>query len=176
MTGDLFEVDKRLGLKPVVDFNTYLGAAFADGACACSRCLENNGDQSGYVYHHTFDFQGQVAHRRFASTAGSYSVEGAVGVGGAVGASSVVDDFFLPVFFGVRLQAFGQLVDFVFGWLVLAEHHGIGARQQLVRKIAGVNPAKVPRKQRGELADAATNVGGSVALSSLNFSRSTATT
>ena len=70
-TGDLFEVDKRLGLKPVVDFNTYLGAAFADGACACSRCLENNGDQSGYAYHHTFDFQGQVAHRRFATTTAS---------------------------------------------------------------------------------------------------------
>lgn len=71
MTGDLFEVDKRLGLKPVVDFNTYLGAAFADGACACSRCLENNGDESGYVYRHTFDFQGQVTNRRFATTAAS---------------------------------------------------------------------------------------------------------
>lgn len=71
MTGDLFEVDKRLGLKPVVDFNTYLGAAFADGACACSRCLENNGDESGYAYRHTFDFQGQVTNRRFATTAAS---------------------------------------------------------------------------------------------------------
>ncbi|MBV6286922.1 hypothetical protein [Pseudomonas aegrilactucae] len=71
MTGDLFEVDKRLGLKPVVDFNTYLGAAFADGACACSRCLENQGDESGYAYAHTFDFQGQLTHRRFATTAAS---------------------------------------------------------------------------------------------------------
>lgn len=70
-TGDLFEVDKRLGLKPVVDFNTYLGAAFADGACACSRCLESSNDESGYVHRHTFDFQGQMAHRRFATTAAS---------------------------------------------------------------------------------------------------------
>ncbi|KTC22561.1 hypothetical protein AO392_19160 [Pseudomonas putida] len=71
MTGDLFEVDKRLGLKPVVDFNTYLRAAFADGACACSRCLENKGDESGYAFAHTFDFQGQVTHRRFATTTAS---------------------------------------------------------------------------------------------------------
>lgn len=71
MTGDLFEVDKRLGLKPVVDFNTYLRAAFADGACACSCCLENKGDESGYAFAHTFDFQGQVTHRRFATTTAS---------------------------------------------------------------------------------------------------------
>lgn len=71
MTGDLFEVDKRLGLKPVVDFNTYLRAAFADGACACSRCLESKGDETGYAFAHTFDFNGQVTHRRFATTAAS---------------------------------------------------------------------------------------------------------
>jgi len=29
LIADLFEVDKRLSLKPVVDFNTYLRNAFA---------------------------------------------------------------------------------------------------------------------------------------------------
>ena len=38
MTGDLFEVDKRLSLKPVVDFNAYLRSAFGDGPCSCIRC------------------------------------------------------------------------------------------------------------------------------------------
>ncbi|ROL70162.1 hypothetical protein BK634_20880 [Pseudomonas chlororaphis] len=71
LTGDLFEVDKRLGLKPVVDFNTYLLKAFGDGPCRCSRCVAGQGDQSGYEYAHTFDFAGQVANRRFASTSGS---------------------------------------------------------------------------------------------------------
>ena len=37
MTGDLFEVDKRLSLKPVVDFNTYLRNAFGDGPCKIGR-------------------------------------------------------------------------------------------------------------------------------------------
>jgi len=50
MTGDLFEVDKRLGLKPVV---------------------ASEGDETGYEYQHTFNLDGQVVHRRFASTAGS---------------------------------------------------------------------------------------------------------
>lgn len=72
MTGDLFAVDdKRLGLKPVVDFNSYLRVAFGDGQCTCIRCVEKQGDESGYEYQHTFDLEGQVVHRRFASTAGS---------------------------------------------------------------------------------------------------------
>ncbi|MBT2372620.1 hypothetical protein [Pseudomonas fluorescens] len=71
MTGDLFEVDKRLSLKPVVDFNSYLIAAFAAGPCACVRCVASSGDETGYDFQHTFDFQGQTANRRFASTAGS---------------------------------------------------------------------------------------------------------
>jgi hypothetical protein len=71
MTGDLFEVDKRLSLKPVVDFNSYLGAAFAAGPCTCVRCVANDGSESGYEFQHTFDFQGQKTNRRFATTAGS---------------------------------------------------------------------------------------------------------
>lgn len=71
MTGDLFEVDKRLSLKPVVDFNSYLQAAFGDGPCTCTRCVASAGDEKGYEYQHSFDFQGQVTHRRFALTAGS---------------------------------------------------------------------------------------------------------
>ncbi|MFC6338833.1 hypothetical protein GIR22_03880 [Pseudomonas sp. CCM 7891] len=71
MTGDLFEVDKRLSLKPVVDFNRYLEAAFGAGPCTCVRCVAGNGDETGYEFQHTFDFQGQTANRRFASTAGS---------------------------------------------------------------------------------------------------------
>ncbi|MBV4455180.1 MULTISPECIES: hypothetical protein [Pseudomonas] len=71
MTGDLFEVDKRLSLKPVVDFNAYLRSAFGDGPCTCIRCIASNGDESGYAYQHNFTFDGKPAHRRFASTAGS---------------------------------------------------------------------------------------------------------
>lgn len=71
MTGDLFEVDKRLSLKPVVDFNNYLSAAFAAGPCSCIRCVASGGDETGYEFQHTFDFLGQTTNRRFASTAGS---------------------------------------------------------------------------------------------------------
>jgi hypothetical protein len=71
MTGDLFEVDKRLSLKPVVDFNTYLRSAFGDGPCTCIRCTASGGDESGYAFQHTFSFDGKPTHRRFASTAGS---------------------------------------------------------------------------------------------------------
>lgn len=71
MTGDLFEVDKRLSLKPVVDLNAYLRSAFGDGPCACIRCTAGGGDESGYGFQHTFNFDGKPAHRRFASTAGS---------------------------------------------------------------------------------------------------------
>ncbi|KAF1031169.1 MAG: hypothetical protein GAK37_00932 [Pseudomonas sp.] len=71
MTGDLFEVDKRLSLKPVVDFNQYLRDAFGDGACTCVRCAASGGDESGYEYRHTFEFDGKKTHRRFANTAGS---------------------------------------------------------------------------------------------------------
>lgn len=71
MTGDLFEVDKRLSLKPVVDFNTYLRSAFGDGPCTCIRCTASGGGESGYAFQHTFSFDGKPTHRRFASTAGS---------------------------------------------------------------------------------------------------------
>lgn len=71
MTGDLFEVDKRLSLKPVVDFNSYLRSAFGDGPCTCIRCSASGGDESGYAFQHTFSFDGKPTQRRFASTAGS---------------------------------------------------------------------------------------------------------
>ncbi|MPR01804.1 hypothetical protein F0169_06740 [Pseudomonas sp. MAFF 212408] len=71
MTGDLFEVDKRLSLKPVVDFNTYLRSAFGDGACTCVRCTASHADETGYAFQHTFHFDAKPVHRRFATTAGS---------------------------------------------------------------------------------------------------------
>lgn len=71
MTGDLFEVDKRLSLRPVVDFNTYLRSAFGDGPCTCIRCTTGNGDESGYAFQHSFTFDGKPTQRRFATTAGS---------------------------------------------------------------------------------------------------------
>ncbi|WP_248751512.1 hypothetical protein [Pseudomonas sp. MWU15-20650] len=71
MTGDLFEVDKRLSLKPVVDFNAYLRSAFVDGPCTCVRCAAGNGDETGYAFQHTFNFEAKPVQRRFASTAGS---------------------------------------------------------------------------------------------------------
>jgi hypothetical protein len=71
LIADLFEVDKRLTLKPVVDFNSYLRTAFADGPCRCHRCVEGNGDESSYSHQHSFEFDGRQAHRRFANTAGS---------------------------------------------------------------------------------------------------------
>ena len=71
MTGDLFEVDKRQSLKPVVDFNSYLRTAFGDGPCTCIRCTASQGDESGYAFQHTFTFDGKPTHRRFATTSGS---------------------------------------------------------------------------------------------------------
>ncbi|HEK1768482.1 TPA: hypothetical protein SMR47_002424 [Pseudomonas putida] len=71
LIADLFEVDKRLTLKPVVDFNTYLRNAFGDGVCRCHRCVELNGDETSYSHRHTFEFDGRPMHRRFANTAGS---------------------------------------------------------------------------------------------------------
>lgn len=71
MTGDLFEVDKRLSLKPVVDFNSYLRSAFGDGPCTCIRCTASGGDETSYAFQHTFSFDGKPTQRRFASTAGS---------------------------------------------------------------------------------------------------------
>lgn len=71
LIADLFEVDKRLTLKPVVDFNAYLRNAFGDGACRCHRCVEGNGDENGYEHRHSFELEGRTLHRRFASTSGS---------------------------------------------------------------------------------------------------------
>jgi len=71
MTGDLFEVDKRLSLKPVVDFNTYLNEAFGAGKCTCVRCVTGEWDETSYECQHTFAIEGQALNRRFALTAGS---------------------------------------------------------------------------------------------------------
>ncbi|MGE8405849.1 MAG: hypothetical protein ACN6QH_02255 [Pseudomonas sp.] len=68
LTGDLFEVDKRLNLKPVVDFNSYLSNAFGDGRCTCARCKESANDESAYAFAHSFEFNGIPVHRRFATT------------------------------------------------------------------------------------------------------------
>nr|WP_225935620.1 MULTISPECIES: hypothetical protein [Pseudomonas] len=70
LIADLFEVDKRLSLKPVVDFNTYLRNAFAEGPCQCHRCRDG-GDQSSYSHAHNFTLEGRPLNRRFANTAGS---------------------------------------------------------------------------------------------------------
>ncbi|CAH0647428.1 hypothetical protein N7592_12255 [Pseudomonas juntendi] len=70
LIADLFDVDKRLSLKPVVDFNSYLRNAFGEGPCRCHRCVEG-ADPSTYSHAHTFTFDGRPWHRRFASTAGS---------------------------------------------------------------------------------------------------------
>ncbi|QXI40249.1 hypothetical protein [Pseudomonas xantholysinigenes] len=71
LIADLFEVDKRLTLKPVVDFNTYLRNVFGDGPCRCHRCLEGNADESGYNHRHSFALDGRTLHRRFANSAAS---------------------------------------------------------------------------------------------------------
>ncbi|EJN37105.1 hypothetical protein PMI38_03424 [Pseudomonas sp. GM84] len=70
LIADLFEVDKRLTLKPVVDFNSYLRNAFGEGPCRCHRCAEG-ADESTYSHAHNFAFEGRTWNRRFASTAGS---------------------------------------------------------------------------------------------------------
>ncbi|WP_449431977.1 hypothetical protein [Pseudomonas putida] len=70
MIADLFEVDKRLTLKPVVDFNNYLRNAFGEGPCQCHRCLEG-GDPGSYIHAHNFTLEGRQLNRRFANTAGS---------------------------------------------------------------------------------------------------------
>ncbi|MCX2890599.1 hypothetical protein DMX11_11845 [Pseudomonas sp. LB-090624] len=70
LIADLFDVDKRLSLKPVVDFNSYLRNAFGEGPCRCHRCAEG-AEQSSYSHAHNFTFEGREWHRRFASTAGS---------------------------------------------------------------------------------------------------------
>ncbi|HHJ1297484.1 hypothetical protein HU761_12265 [Pseudomonas sp. SWRI59] len=70
LIADLFEVDKRLSLKPVVDFNNYLRNAFAEGPCQCHRCRDG-GDQNSYSHQHNFTLEGRALNRRFATTAGS---------------------------------------------------------------------------------------------------------
>ncbi|HEN8802489.1 hypothetical protein [Pseudomonas sp. CM27] len=70
LIADLFDVDKRLSLRPVVDFNSYLRNAFGEGPCRCHRCTEG-ADESTYSHAHNFTFDGGQWHRRFASTAGS---------------------------------------------------------------------------------------------------------
>ncbi|SDS99205.1 hypothetical protein SAMN05216598_3530 [Pseudomonas asplenii] len=64
---DLFQVDKRLSLKPVMDFNAFLLQAFADGPCKCLRCVESSGVETGYAFQHTFEL-GKVVNRQFART------------------------------------------------------------------------------------------------------------
>lgn len=70
-TGDLFEVDKRLALKPVRDFNKLIGDAFVAGPCSCIRCQSSEGNETDYDYQHTFEIDGQKVNRRFAITSGS---------------------------------------------------------------------------------------------------------
>ncbi|PNQ88768.1 hypothetical protein CCU68_30660, partial [Pseudomonas gingeri NCPPB 3146 = LMG 5327] len=60
---DLFQVDKRLSLKPVTDFNAFLLQAFADGPCQCMRCVDAAGSESGYAFQHTFEL-GKVVNRQ----------------------------------------------------------------------------------------------------------------
>lgn len=71
MTGDLFDVDKRLSLKPVRDFNKLVGDAFVARPCTCIRCKSTEGDETGYGHQHTFEIDGQQLNRRFAITSGS---------------------------------------------------------------------------------------------------------
>ncbi|MBK5012046.1 hypothetical protein IAE33_003906 [Pseudomonas sp. S60] len=70
LIADLFDVDKRLSLKPVVDFNSYLRNAFGEGPCRCHRCTEGQ-DQASYSLAHNFTFDNRQWHRRFASTCAS---------------------------------------------------------------------------------------------------------
>ena len=65
------EVDLRLTLKPVMEFNAFLGRAFGNGPCTCIRCKVSGGDETGYEHQHTFNFEGFQANRRFASTSSS---------------------------------------------------------------------------------------------------------
>lgn len=71
MTDDIFGVDKRLTLKPVVEFNTLLRKAFGNGPCTCIRCKVSGGEESGYEHQHTFKFEGYQTNRRFTCSSGS---------------------------------------------------------------------------------------------------------
>ena len=71
VSGDLFAVDKRLSLKPIVDFNKYVASAFGDGACTCIRCKDNEGITDAYERQHTFEIGGKTVNRRFAMTSGT---------------------------------------------------------------------------------------------------------
>lgn len=70
-TADILEVDPRLSLKPIVDFNEFLFEAFGNGPCTCIRCKVSGGDETGYEHQHTFNFEGLQANRRFAFTSAS---------------------------------------------------------------------------------------------------------
>jgi len=71
VSGDLFAVDKRLSLKPIVDFNKYVASAFGDGACTCLRCKDNEGITDSYERQHTFEIGGKTVNRRSAMTSGT---------------------------------------------------------------------------------------------------------
>ncbi|ELQ14737.1 hypothetical protein A988_01516 [Pseudomonas syringae BRIP39023] len=71
ITGDLFETDKRLALKPVRDFNMLVCDAFVEGPCTCIRSKSVSGNETGYDHQHTFEIDGQQFNRRFAITSGS---------------------------------------------------------------------------------------------------------
>lgn len=68
---DMFEQDKRLRLKPVLDFNRMLNRAFGEGPCACLRCKQSHGNETGYEHQHSFDIDGNTVNRRFAQTTDS---------------------------------------------------------------------------------------------------------
>lgn len=65
---DLFEADKRLSLKSVIEFNLLLRKAFGIGPCRCKRCEDGGRVESNYEHQHTFNLDGIAVNRRFAGT------------------------------------------------------------------------------------------------------------
>lgn len=47
-----------------------LRAYFGSGPCTCLRCRDSDGDQKGYQFKHTFEFEGAKIHRLFTSSSG----------------------------------------------------------------------------------------------------------
>ena len=68
---DLFEADKRLSSKSVVEFNLLLRKAFGIGPCRCKRCEDGGSVELNYEHQHTFNLDGVDVNRRFAGTTSS---------------------------------------------------------------------------------------------------------
>ena len=65
----MIEFDKtRIYLKPSQNWNEWIKNAFQFGRCECIRCRESNYDESAYRYKHTFEIDGEILSRRFATT------------------------------------------------------------------------------------------------------------